>query len=111
MSLKFQSRGAASPGTKAGLVKSKMTGNAKFVFPADLPETYRMVIFAKRYRYNRASGAQKDTVSTYNLPIPDGIVDQTQLQYQNKRLIKYAILLKKIILQIYRISQEHIVVK
>ena len=36
MSLKFQSRGAASPGTKAGLVKSKMTGNAKFVFPADL---------------------------------------------------------------------------
>ena len=86
MSLKFQSRGAASPGTKAGLVKSKMTGNAKFVFPADLPETYRMVIFAKRYRYNRASGAQKDTVSTYNLPIPDGIVDNTQLQYQDATL-------------------------
>ena len=86
MSLKFQSRGPASPATKTANVKGKLTGKAAFTFPDDLPETYRMVIFAKSYKYNRESGRTTDTVTTYNLPIPDGIVDNTQLQYQDATL-------------------------
>lgn len=86
MTIKFQSRGPASPATAANKVKGKLTGKEKFTFPDDLPEQYRMVIFAKRYDYNRKSGKTSDIVTTYNLPIPDGIVDNTALQYQDATL-------------------------
>jgi len=90
MALKFNSRSVSSPApaSKVANNKAKINGSntTDLVFPDNLPEQYRMIIFSKKYSYNRESGKEYSTQNIYNFPLPEGLVDNTTLQYQDATL-------------------------
>lgn len=84
--LKFNKKAPVSPGAKILANRAKNTSTGNETFPSDLPEEYRMILISKEFTYGRVDGKTAQIKNVYNLPIPEGVVDNTQLQYQDATL-------------------------
>lgn len=89
MSLRFNQKAPTTqrvnPAIKTAMSKSNAQNKA-YTMPLDLPQKYRMIIVTKRYRYGRTDGKKVSSMTTYNLPVPEGISDATKMQYASQDL-------------------------
>ena len=77
--------GTQPPAAIAAAKKRSLTAFDAFVFPMDQPDEFNFTIVTKEFKYSK-KGSGTSPKTTYVLPMPSGIADQTTTEYSEASL-------------------------